>query len=85
MKFTHSGEYIKSVRTSMQMTQKEFGKMIDCSSQFLSNAERHLCAIPEKKLKRLLRNTTFSKETYIEALSLDYSTHFSDKIKRAFK
>lgn len=81
MKFKNQAFAIKTLREQRGMTQKDFaGAMKLEHAQFISNAERGMCAVPLDKLKNL--------KLVVEEKDLIHSAKLADlseEIKRVLK
>ncbi len=81
MKFKNQATAIKELRESRGMTQKDFAYAMKLEhAQFVSNAERGVCAIPLEKLRNLKLEEN-EKEVIHHAKVLD----LSNEIKRILK
>lgn len=60
-KFEHTGFALKQFRLAQGRTQSEMAIIGDCHAQFVSNAERGLCELPTKVLKRIVSEISDKK------------------------
>lgn len=68
-RYTALGEYLKTMRTNANLTQRQVSLALDYSSaQFISNFERGIAVPPLKKLKVLVKMYEMQVETVMEMI-----------------
>jgi transcriptional regulator with XRE-family HTH domain len=84
MSFPHTAKVMKDWRKSQNLTQKEVSEGIDLkTSQFVSNWERALCAVPMASLKPLKKKfPSFDGKAYAEAYVKDHAKIAEKQIRR---
>lgn len=85
MKFKETGMIFKLSRVNMGMTQKELGDLLNINSQFISNFERGLCALPLHNMKLLMKiykEKKIDHKPLCEAYVEDYKREATEKYLR---
>lgn len=84
-KFEITGEVLRLSRLDINMTQKELGEKIEVSSQFISNAERGLCELPPRALRKIAKMNDSFKVNYSLAMFVDAQENSDRKARSIFK
>lgn len=84
-KFEHFGRTIRNIRLSHRLTQQQFAAMIDIHPQFVSNAERGLCALPKPALRQIEFKLKRTKRLIELALIRDAKCGVQEFCKQTFQ
>lgn len=77
---TVTSEIIKSRRKHFGMTQRELAKKTGYVLMFISNLERGLCMIPDKKIKAFAKALWCSLDILVEAKLADYKARLYKRV-----
>ena len=80
--FSHIGEYLRTQRIAIGLTQASLATRVDVHSQFVSNWERGLCAPPMDKKRKLKSTLKINFEDLSVAAFRDLNADFHQTLKQ---